>query len=393
MVSSRLRLLCSGIFLPIILVGCGDAPSNIGLGLVDVQAGEPFVVSLEPTSFETSSEADITGGFLTITNSIQRAGATRFLVGSTFDPALGTLAAEGRLNFVTLEAATDAFRNGQVSSAVLTMDLDYAYGDTLTPLTLRLSSILDDWSAAGVRSDTVMSIGEPIMEIEVDPTADLLEIELPGSWVSANNVLLRSESFSSDFRGFHLSQIDGNVVVGFAAASSFLRIAAAADTLRVDVDKVLTAIKRDASVTPAEFLLLQDGVDIIDVVHDFDTDEIINSSIHLAIFRLNTTLPSLVTPVGYYRPLLESVSLVAITGNEESRTVLDERDVDDDGILSFQSTNLNVAMQNTVLGRGDLVRFELQAPIEDNSLNVLFFERTPEAGGPRLLLTVTEVRQ
>ena len=393
MVSSRLRLWCSSLFFSLILVGCGDDPSNLGLGLVDVQAGEPFVVSLVPTAFEKSDDADFTGGFLGIITSIQRVGAARFLVGSTSDPSLGLISAEGRLDFVTLEAATDDFRNGQVSSVILTMDLNYVYGDTLTPVTLKLSSISDAWSASEVRSDTVLSIGEEIMEISVDPTTDQLEIELPDDWVSANDALLRSESLSDDFHGFHLSQIDGDAVVGFSAGGSFLRIAVASDTLRVAVNQILTAITRDELATPAEFLLLQDGVDIVRIEHDFDTEEIKNNSIHQAVFRLNKAFPSLITPAGYYRPPLETVTLVAITGDEESRTTLDEADVDDDGVLAFQSINLIVAMQNTVLGRGDLVRFELHAPIEDNSLSVLFFERSPESGGPRLHLTVTEVRQ
>lgn len=390
MVSFHLRLLCSGLICSLVLVGCGDDPSNIGLGLVDVQAGEPVLVTLEPTSFETSSDADITGGFLAIT--LLREGANRFLVGTTVDPALGTLTAEGRLSFVALEAASDDFRNGPVSSVVLTMDLNYVYGDTLTPITVRLSSISDEWSAAGTRADTVLNVGASIMEIELDPTADLVEIELPSAWVSANDVLLRSETFSSEFRGFHLSHVDGNAVVGVSAGSSFLSIAVPGDTLRVSVEKILTTVSRDASATPAEFLLLQDGIDIIAVELDFEIDEILNNSIHHALFRFNTALPILDTPTGFSRPQLTNMDLVAITGSDEFRTVLADGQVDDDGILTFQSTNLSVAMQNTVLGRGDLVRFELHAPIEDNSLDFVFFERNSGAGGPRLILTVTEVR-
>ncbi|MCH8122421.1 MAG: hypothetical protein IH853_04795 [Bacteroidetes bacterium] len=390
MVSFHLRLLCSGLICSLVLVGCGDDPSNIGLGLVDVQAGEPVLVTLVPTSFETSSDADITGGFLAVT--LLREGANRFLVGTTVDPALGTLTAEGRLSFVALEAASDDFRNGPVSSVVLTMDLNYVYGDTLTPITVRLSSISDEWSAAGTRADTVLNVGASIMEIELDPTADLAEIELPSTWVSANDVLLRSETFSSDFRGFHLSHVDGNAVVGVSAGSSFLSIAVPGDTLRVSVEKILTTVSRDASATPAEFLLLQDGIDIIAVELDFETDEILNNLIHHALFRLNTALPILDTPTGFSRPQLTNMDLVAITGSDEFRTVLAEGQVDDDGILTFQSTNLSIAMQNTVLGRGDLVRFELHAPIEDNSLDFVFFERNSGAGGPRLILTVTEVR-
>ncbi|MCZ6758181.1 MAG: hypothetical protein O7C39_07845 [Bacteroidetes bacterium] len=390
MVSFHLRLLCGGLISSLVLVGCGDDPSNIGLGLVDVQAGEPVLVTLEPTSFETSSDADITGGFLAIT--LLREGANRFLVGTTVDPALGTLTAEGRLSFVALEAASDDFRNGPVSSVVLTMGLNYVYGDTLTPITVRLSSISDEWSAAGTRADTVLNVGASIMEIELDPTEDLAEIELPSAWVSANDVLLRSETFSSDFRGFHLSHVDGNAVVGISAGSSFLSIAVPGDTLRVNVDKILTTVSRDASATPAEFLLLQDGIDIIAVELDFEIDEILNNSIHHALFRFNTALPILDTPTGFSRPQLTNMDLVAITGSDEFRTVLADGQVDDDGILTFQSTNLSVAMQNTVLGRGDLVRFELHAPIEDNSLDFVFFERNSGAGGPRLILTVTEVR-
>jgi hypothetical protein len=66
--------------------------------------------------------------------------------------------------------------------------------------------------------------------------------------------------------------------------------------------------------------------------------------------------------------------------------------VDENGVFSFSSADLVLAMQNTARGVGEFDRFQLAAPVGESTLNTLFLKRIGDETGPRLILTITEVR-
>ncbi len=373
--------------------GCADDPSGVGLGLIDAQAGEPFVLTVNAEKFEARNEADITGGFIGFDarRDTLRIGATRVLSGLADDPELGTIDVKGYADFTAFEVAGDDFRNGSVSSVSLILDINYIYGDTLSPVVLQLSEIQEDWPAINRRADTTLAVGAEITRFTVNPQDNLATVELPTSWIQTNEAMLRSETLADDFHGFRLSHIAGNAVLGFSARSSALRIAVPGDTLTLTMDRLISTISRTPIDVTTDHILLQDGFGPIELVVDLAREELVDNSIHQAIFRLRTPSPSLATPTGFVRPRISDVYLFAITGQEERRTLLATGVIDESGSFSFQSDEINIAMQNAVRGIGDLIRFEFEVPVKDASLDIAFFGKEPGVDGPRLIFTVTEV--
>jgi len=384
-------------YLPILfslaVASCTDAPTDLGLDLVDVQAGEPRTITIESSAFEPSDVADVTGGYLGVdlTAGLVSKGASRALAGNTDDPSLGHMDATGSFDFIPLTGVTDAFRIGTVSSVRLTLVRDYVYGDTLGPVTLSLAQIQNAWNGAGARSDTVITAGPAIMEFSFSPNDQTVVVDLPAAWMSANDALLRSETLANDFYGFQLSPVAGNAVVGFDRDASEMHVFVQADSLVLGLDEVATHVGRVAVPTPSEFLLLQDGVDVAAISMDLDRTDFTNSAVHSAALRVDSGTPDLITPEGFVRPLLSTVELVAVSGSDERRDLLATAEVDVNGQFTFTGSDLRVAMQNTAKGIGDFVRFELVAPQEDNTLDPVFFRRDAVSGAPRLILTITEI--
>lgn len=377
-----------------LLFGCTDDPSGVGLGLVDAQVGQPFVLTIGAEKFESRDEADITGGFIGIDagGNTSRFGATRVLSGLTDDPELGTIDVKGYVDFLAFEIPGEEFKNGTVSSVSLILDIDYVYGDTLSPVVFQLSEIQADWPAVNRRADTTLAVGPVITQFTVNPQDDLVTVQIPNSWIQTNEVMLRSETLSDDFHGFQLSRVEGNAVLGFTASGkSAFKIATPGDTLTLSVDRLLSTITRTPADVTTEYILLQDGFGVIDFVVDLEREKLMDNSIHQAIFRLQTASPSLTTPANFVRPSISEIYLIAITGQEERREFLASGEIDNSGSFSFRSDDINIAMQNAVRGIGDFVRFEFEVPVKDASLDVAFFGRDLDVDGPRIIFVVTEV--
>jgi len=381
------------IFISQVVASCTDAPTDLGLDLVDVQAGEPKTITVESSVFDLSDVADVTGGYVGVdlTTGLVSQGASRVLSGETDDPSLGQLEATGSFDFIPLTGVTDEFRTGTVTAVRLTLVRDYVYGDTLGPVTLGLAQIQDAWNGAGARADTVITAGAEIMEFSFSPLDTTVVVDLPASWMSANDALLRSETLADDFYGFQISPVAGNAVVGFDREASEMRVFVQADSLVLGLDEGATHVVRSAVPTPSEFLLLQDGIDVAAVEMNLDRADFTDSAVHSAALRVDIGSPELITPQGFVRPFLSTLDLIAVTGAEESRVLLATADVDENGQFTFTGSDLRVAMQNTAKGIGDFVRFELAAPQEDNTLDPIFFKRNSANGAPRLILTITEI--
>ncbi len=371
-----------------LLVGCGDDPTNVGIGLIDVQAEEPEVVRLEASTFASSLDPDVTGGPL-FTD--EESGASRVLAGRVDDPALGSITALGYIDFVQSSSMSDDFKNGTISSMELRLETDYVYGDTLTPLTLRLLDMPGDWTSTGARANTVLNAGSPVVEFSFLPVPGTVSIDIPASWIASNNATFRRDDVGELFHGFQIQFVDGNAVVGFSHLQSIMRVAVPGDTVNFQITELLTTFSKDPLPTPSEYILLQDGSDAtVDLSFELTREDLSDNVIHRSVIHLNTAAPDLTTPSGFVRPSLASVFLIAITGDDDHRVPIGFGLIESDGLISFENESLNNAVQNIVKDIGEWKRFEIVAPVSENSLDVLFLQRSGETA-PRILLTVTSV--
>lgn len=384
------RFLLPGIVLisGFLLSGCGDDPTNVGIGLVDQQAGAPEIVRLEAERFELSPDYDITGGSPFNSSST---GAVRVLAGRVEDPSLGVIDVVGNIDFVN-DTFGDSFQSGTITLARLTLATDYVYGDTLSPIRLQLLDIDSDWTAAGARSDLSIPAGNPILEFSFLPATDSISVDLPQSWISANEGMLRSDNVAELFHGFQLRYLSGNAVAGFNYIGSSFRVAVPGDTVTFQMTEMLSTITRDALPTPSGYLLIQDGLKASATLNfSFMRDDLQQNSIHQAIIRVNEGTPDLITPTGFSRTRLDRLILIAVTGDDEVRLTVANGLYEDEGRISFENELLNIAMQNIVLEQGEFRRFEIVAPVDQNSLDIIFLARTGNTDGPRAVITVTPV--
>ena len=180
------------------VAACED-PSNVGVGLVGEGGGEPVVERVELAEFEDVEGTDVTGGTQLV------------LAGRVNDPLLGTLSATGHLDFDAVGGADVAgFRDTTLASATLQLVPNYAYGDTTTEVTLQLSSVPDEFNAAGATADTTLPAGEPIATFRFAPTDTLVSVPLPEAWIAANDTTLRSTRATSIFHGFQIAPAPGS---------------------------------------------------------------------------------------------------------------------------------------------------------------------------------------
>jgi len=211
------------------------------------------------------------------------------------------------------------------------------------------------------------------------------------SWINENDVLLRSETVAQEFNGFQLRSVSGNAVLGFTRDSSLLEVAVDTDTLTLGFNELVTSIQRNALPAPSEVLMLQDGVDVASVAVDLRLDDLLEANVHNDIFRVNSEALPLSEPADFKRPALSALDLIAITRNDE-RLLLASADIDENGVFSFSSSDLVLAVQNTARGIGEFDRFQLAAPVGESTLDSIYLKRIGDDDAPRLILTITEVR-
>jgi len=371
------------------LLGCDSSPNNLGSDLVGNDGGRPEAITLETSVFETDPDADITGGSGTI-------GVSRALAGIVDDPALGMISSEGHIDFAPTTVTSDAFLTSTASFADVLLDLDYVYGDTLGTITLQISDITDDWNPTGARADTTLTIGDPIMEIEVSATTQLVRFELPAEWIAENDEALRSSTFIDDFHGFQIAALSGNAIVGFHYESSSMRIAVPGDTARFAMSKVVSTVhSENVPDSPAGAIVLQDGARArIAVDFDLSDEELVNNFVHRSIFRIARSDAELLTPTGFHRPELTSLSLSLVTGEDKLRIQVATGTVGETGFISFENTLLTNAIRNLLRAAGGTqfedASFEVSVPIDSGGLGVLLLEDATGTVPPEAVLTVTK---
>jgi hypothetical protein len=372
--------------------GCDSSPGNVGSGLLDPQAGEPLSVSVETTVFETQDSPDITGGSFT-------EGSSRALFGTVVDPAIGTIDASGHIDFFPTQAVSDEFLNNPISLAEITMLIDYVYGDTLGMFTLQLLDITDNWNSVGVPADTSLSIGNPVMDMEIEANTQVLRFNLPDEWIQANDAILRSENFSELFHGFQLRSLAGNAVLGVNNAATTMKLAVPGDTSIFVTSKVLSTIDNVSTGDPDGLLLIQDGTAArVDVEFDLKLDPLLDGIIHRTIFRIAGSEPNLATPMGFVRPQVERLFLGLTFGDPPLKVLLAAANVADDGTFTFAEGSLaddeltfNETITGIILDLLPNPMFELSVPVSESTINVVFIDNIGSETPPRAILTVTNI--
>jgi hypothetical protein len=367
------------------LSACTDQPSNAGIGLVDSQAGVPQEIIQEATLFVNGTDADVTGGEGTT-------GALRTLAGRVDDPSLGIIDVKGYIDFIPLTAFSDKFKSTPISFVDLTLVSDYVYGDTLLPLSLRLFDLSSEWKAIGTPADTTIATGAAVSEASFFPKSNTIRFEFSPEWIAANGPDLQSDDPITTFHGFQLDYVDGNSVAGFALPGSIMRVAVPGDTVSFQVTRVLSTITRQELPVPAGYILLQDGARPR-VNLNFGLDEVLAqaNAVHRFSVALTTGTPELITPSGFVRGTLSTLTLAVVTTEDDVRLGIATSIADDEGRFSFENNIMNTVIQNVLLGKAELKRFELLAPVANNTLDLVFLDDASGSSGPRAIVTVTAV--
>lgn len=313
------RRLCAALLCSVLLVsaaGCDDS-ANVGLsvGPDSLNGGEPVTLDAVAGTFTALDEAPVTGNTSGLTT-------WRFLAGGVNDPLSGTVTAEGyfdvlqpTLSSPVIDTTTDAL------DASIEVFPSYIHGDTTATLTLEVYDATDEMDVTSARADTTFSTGAtPVASASFVPTDSVVTIDLPASWIQANEGALRDttddgNAFAEAFHGFKLVARGGNAVVGFRQSNTALRLSTVRDDVprsaSFQATKTFTHIERN-NVPPAPNgrLLAQRGTGPR-VTFTFDSDAapldtLTNTPLNRAsiLARLDTTAMKDV-PANFVRPWRE----------------------------------------------------------------------------------------
>lgn len=378
------RLLSILLVTAALLSACDD-PSEIGMSLVDSQAGEAEVTTLGASAIDDFGMGDITGGTAS-------SGALRALSGTVEDPVIGSFSMTGYLDFVPSNDVDDAFRSGSIDFAELVLNIDYVYGDTTSLITLDLFEIDQSWSSTNARADTFFSAGNKVTSFTFMPVASMVHIPLPSGWTSSNDSRLRSTSFVDDFHGFAVRASSGNAVIGIHFAETAIRASSVpGDTVSFSLSKVMSSSTEQNSGSVRDYHILRDGAaSAISIQFPFDADEFGQAAIHRVIMRLNSVNLDSLYPAGFKRGSVSLVGLRAVAIDELTRLTVREVTLAEDGSLTFDGDVLTNIVQSANLGDSGLDRFELFFAAESSTVDFIAFRTgLPESEGPRTIITYT----
>ena len=354
-----MRPICfSLLFSLLVLAACTDPTSDVGLDLL----GESVNLNTQTvpsTSFSPSSLVDITGA------------APRVLVGAADDALTGQVEASGFLDFAGefSGAPSDA-----ISAVQLRLVRDYDFGDTTGVLQFSLRQVLAEWDQSGLKANTALTIGPELISVNVTTRDSLITIDLPVSWIDANENVLRSDNFGSEFHGFAFIDSGSEQVAGFNSASTTLVATSTGGPTTFTVSSTYTKFDRKTEPDPPDDLVLfQDGSGPA-IALDFDLKAYFSDqSINGAVLTFSAdTIASQYAPPNFVRPLSHRLQLVAVTSDQEAPAILvGEADLNDEGKYRFSGQDLSVFFQSVFLGTLDYEYLELRAPVINNGLNTV----------------------
>lgn len=377
----QLRLLCAGL-LVLFVVACED-PTGVGSSLVDEQTGQPRVVTETPTELAPRSYTDLSGD------------SRRLLVGQVEDPIFGHSQATAYFDVGIGDDINDDFTDNAITSAVLELRTDYVYGDTLTPVTIRVRDMSESWPSTGVTTDTTLTPGGDVTTFSFTPTDTLVTVPLPASWISTNQSQLRVDNadFVSNFHGFQIEVVDGDAIVGFVTNQSSLKATAGSTTVTyIGVRSVTTMQRLTEPAGLSGYQLIQDGVGP-GLRLNFDLSDIALSALNRTIIRVQADSAALQQnlPANFVRPELSSLDLLIVDENGLEIRV-QTKSPDEDGVFTFDANGLRNVIQELLLGEVEIQEFGLALTQPDgHSASALLVHDIGTAFEPEALLTLTPV--
>lgn len=382
---ARSALFLAALITPLLLLGCDD-PSAVGLDIIGEVGGEPVIVDLPPTVNDVTVVDQVTGQ------------NPRVLVGHVEDPLFGTFRTHAYLDFGQMLGA-EGFREGTVTSAFLTLQRDYLYGDTLGTIEFDLFGMPGEWAAGGATADTSLAYGDFVASYTVSAQDTLVTLQLPQTWVAANDTTLRSTDFPNVFHGFHLRARGGNTILGYAAGLSSFGATTAADTVSYPQVRNLTIRERltppgdSGDATPYQSTvgpLVSLSYDVADLVDQFAVNRG-TLRVREDSLRIQQSAPAhfvRTRPANlhlYYRRADGLLQLVESSPRQEN------------GDFFFASANLYLAMDQIMRGQMEPGSFELRTQLAPavndpqigiNTLDVMLI-RQEEGLRPDLRLVLT----
>lgn len=370
----------------LLFTACED-PSNVGLGLVGNDGGQPIV---EQFPLETIELVDLDG---------IEDNTGQHLVGLVDDPMMGQISATAYIDFLSNTTLDQGYVDGTVNRVLLRLEQSYVYGDTLQEVTVALHEVLREFSTIGNTRDSIPEVGPEIIQFSFMPTDTLVSVEMPAEWVSAKDADLRSTSFGSLFTGFQLRPVAGNAIVGFLnATNSRSALRGFVEVDNEDIEEVYVASKSITDYArlsqpniPPGRMVLQNGVGP-KLRLNFDLSQIADVSLNRAVFRLEADTMALIATPNFVRPREPNFALYGVLGDTQS-VLLAINPVDSDGSLHLTSETLRSILQQFSLGLAPYDNYEIRFPVTaSNTINALVVhDSTSVTGAPAAVLTYTRL--
>jgi hypothetical protein len=272
------RLLVVALLGGLLLFGtsCSD-PTGVGSELVGSEGqGTPDVYEIAPDSFGTSSSPTLTGFVRSAPDPGSGTGQPwRVLAGTVNDPIVGTIEAEGYIDFLGTASRVGSISEDPVDSldAELRLQPTYFHGDTLSTYEVNLFELREEADMQRAPADTsfevLRQLGSTVSISGRGLTDSVVTLPVPEVWIEDHIEAIRSDSFRTAVNGFKIAAASNNptlsdpqVVAGFDLNSATLRVSASSDTVDFRSLKAFTHIEQRG--TPAVPLddqrLLLDGV-------------------------------------------------------------------------------------------------------------------------------------
>lgn len=376
------RLLLLTLLSLLALTAC-ENPTGVGDSFVDDVTPRRFVLTLPDA--DTLRVSDVTG----------QAGPV--LAGEVYDPLLDvTLRAHGFIDFTGPILNTLA----TVTGAELLLDPVYAYGDTTATLTLVVYDMPKEWASANARSDTTFDTGEELARFSFKPSDTLLTVPLPEKWITKNDTSLTKVigPFDSDIHGFSLRVEGRGAVVGFSEIGSLLRLRSGTDTLRLDVGKFHTTLRKTG--TPKQFdgrLTVMDGIGPVAEMNFTLPDSLRGAVANNVTLRVtaDTTLLQSNLPPNFVRPLLVRLLLYGVTRDGKEVLLQDLTNATNpsgflrSGTFAFNDLIFTAQLQAALLQKSTLTGFKLRVAHSPNTVSpIILYDETAGDKAPRLVLTL-----
>ncbi len=366
-----------------VFMACED-PTNVGLGLVGDDSGQPLTEALDLEAFAPADEVGI----------VDNLG--QVLAGRVDDPSLGTTHAVAYFDVRTNTNQTIDYRNGPVERAILELEVSYVYGDTLSEMTFALHEVLSEFSGFQSTADSIPTVGPELLQFSMMPTDDVVTVELPASWVDQYDADLRTPDFGQAFAGFQLQHLEGNAVVGFhnvVTRNTRIRSIVGVDTVNFVAEKSITTLEKESdSNLPAGRIGIQDGIGP-KVSFTFAIDSLQGVALNRAAIRNKTDNDALETPTDFYRPPITDLALHGVL-SDSSSALLAIGTLDDDGNFSFVSETFHVVLQSFLLGGTPYESYEIRfSSASANSIDtVVLHDNQAESDPPQIYITYTDLQ-